>query len=266
MLCPKCFKQLHYENHCYKCVNNHSYDISKEGYVNLLLSKTNSGDNLDLVRGRINFLNRDFYFPLVKEIINILKDKFKDQLFKLCDCGCGIGYYSKHLKEALKNLDLTGVDISKDAIKYCAKNDKNSLYIVASNQKIPFEDSYFDCLLHIFSPIFLDEVKRLLNDRGILILVAPGVKHLYELKEMLYTNPYYNKIDNLILNDFSKVLEKNLEYKIDVTLDDFLNLIKMTPYFYKTKKSDIENINFKGTISITVEFIISVFSLNNSQA
>lgn len=260
MLCPKCFKQLHFKNRCFKCENNHSYDVSKEGYVNLLLSKTNSGDNIELVKGRINFLSRGFYLPLVKEIINILTNNFKNEFFKICDCGCGTGYYSKHLKEEIENATLIGIDISKDAIKHCAKNDKSSLYIVASNQKIPFEDSYFDCLLHIFSPIFQKEAKRLLNDRGILILVTPGVKHLYELKEMLYPNPYYNKIDDEILNDFTKVSSKILEYKIDVTLNDFLNLIKMTPYYYKTKKSDIEKITFTGTISITIEFIISVFS------
>ena len=64
MQCPKCFNKLIRENNSYKCMNNHCYDISKEGYINLLLSKTNAGDNKDLIEGRINFLSKDFYYPL----------------------------------------------------------------------------------------------------------------------------------------------------------------------------------------------------------
>ena len=44
MLCPKCRLPLTKLDRTYKCSNNHSYDISKYGYVNLLLSKTNCGD------------------------------------------------------------------------------------------------------------------------------------------------------------------------------------------------------------------------------
>lgn len=260
MLCPKCFKELNKVNKSYVCVNNHTYDISKEGYVNLLLSKTNAGDNKELIDGRINFLNKNYYKPLSNEIISILDNKFKNNPFSLCDCGCGIGYYSKNLKTYFKKIDLYGCDISKDAIKYAAKHDNNSLYIVSSNQKIPFENNFFDCLIHIFSPIFEEEAKRILKNEGILILVTPGKEHLYELKQMLYSNPYYNKVEEQNFVNFIKTDEINLKYSININLEDFHNLIKMTPYYYKTKKEDIFKVNFKEQITITIDFIISLYN------
>lgn len=259
MQCPKCFNQLIKENNSYKCMNKHCYDISKEGYINLLLSKTNAGDNKDLIEGRINFLSKDFYYPLVNKIVEILNEKFNDSSFNLCDCGCGIGYYSKKINEANNNADLYGIDISKDAIKYAAKNDKKSLYVVASNQHIPFENNYFDVLLHIFSPIFEDEAYRIIKTNGILIVVTPGKEHLYELKQKLYSNPYYNKIEDQNYKFFTNKITTNLNYQISLNLSDFHNLIKMTPYYYKTKKEDIEKIKFEGSTSVTVDFIISIF-------
>ena len=43
MQCPKCFKPLNKENNSYKCQNNHCYDISKEGYINLETLVANLG-------------------------------------------------------------------------------------------------------------------------------------------------------------------------------------------------------------------------------
>lgn len=259
MICPKCFSKLTKVNKSYICINNHNYDISKEGYINLLLSKTNAGDNKDLIEGRINFLKKDYYKPLVLEIINILKEYNDLPNINLCDCGCGIGYYSRQLKESFNNINIYGTDISKDAIKYAAKSDKNTTYIVSSNQKIPFEDKFFDILIHIFSPVFIEEAKRIIKDDGILIIVSPGKKHLYELKELLYSSPYYNKIEEENYLNFNKIISKNLIYKIDIDCATFHDLIKMTPYYYKTKKEDINKISFDDTISITIDFIISCF-------
>lgn len=260
MICPKCNKPLTLINKTYKCLNNHSYDVSKEGYCNLLLSKTNSGDNKDLVNARINFLSKDFYQNLALHLIRIYKTYYNNKNVTICDCGCGTGYYTKKLATALLNNTFYGIDISKEAIKYCAKNDKNSHYIVASNQKIPFENNYFDSTFHIFSPVFEESSNKVLKDDGIMIVVTPGKMHLYELKEMLYSNPYFNKIDDVNYSLFNKIDHQEISYKIDLSYDDFINLLKMTPYYYKTNKQDILKISFTNTISITIDFIISIYN------
>ena len=44
LACPKCHQQLHLENKTLKCENNHCYDISKRGYINLLLNPDKARD------------------------------------------------------------------------------------------------------------------------------------------------------------------------------------------------------------------------------
>ena len=37
-ICPVCKEKLARENKTYKCINNHCFDMAKQGYLNLLLS------------------------------------------------------------------------------------------------------------------------------------------------------------------------------------------------------------------------------------
>ncbi len=252
MICPKCKEKLQKVNNTYKCCNNHSYDISKEGYVNLLLSKTNSGDNKDLIDGRINFLSKDFYKPLANKIVDILN---KNNIKTICDCGCGIGYYSNIFKNSF---NVYGFDISKDAIKYASKHDKISTYFVSSSNNIMLEDNTIDATIHIFSPYFVNEDYRILVNDGLLIIVLPGINHLIDIKELLYKNTRLNNDDILEFKNFILLKKDNLSYKIKCDKSDILNLIKMTPYYYTTKKEDIENININN-LECQIDFNIYVF-------
>ena len=47
LLCPVCKDKLIKDasNKMYRCQNNHSYDIAKEGYVNLLISNQKNSKN-----------------------------------------------------------------------------------------------------------------------------------------------------------------------------------------------------------------------------
>ena len=65
ILCPVCKKILHKSDKVYSCENRHSFDIAKEGYLNLNLKNSqNTGDNTEMIRARKAFLEKDYYdFP-----------------------------------------------------------------------------------------------------------------------------------------------------------------------------------------------------------
>lgn len=42
LICPKCKKELKKEDHCYRCPEGHSFDIARQGYVNLFETKEKS--------------------------------------------------------------------------------------------------------------------------------------------------------------------------------------------------------------------------------
>ena len=267
MLCPNCKEQLIKKDNQYVCKHGHSFDIAKEGYANLLLSnKKNSqfpGDNKEMVSSRVQFLQKGYYEPLANTLKDIIKDTNKKALCVL-DAGCGVGYYSIHIKEIRDIcIDLIGIDISKFAVKVAAKKDKTSNYFVASIFDLPIEDNSVDAILNVFSPKANEEFKRVIKDDGILIQVMPGKKHLYELKELLYKDKTYENEPEIQYEGFELIKSIPLAYNINVSKDDLVHLFSMTPYLYKTKIEDIENIKSVEQLNITIDFIIAVWRKSN---
>ena len=252
LICPICKEKLQIVNNSYKCINNHSFDISKSGYTNLLISKTNSGDNQEMVNARFIFLNKGYYKNLALKIKELTQDLPKDFIL---DAGCGTGYYSSFLKD---NNIIYGYDISKYAINKASKTYKDNKYFVASSNNIPISNNSVDILLSIFAPTFANEFYRVLKNSGYFILVGPGKYHLYELKEKIYDNPYLNEEKDYKLDNFTLVNKENLKYQVLVDSLDILPLLEMTPYFYKTNPDDIKKINVSN-LNITLDFTIEIY-------
>ena len=248
LICPICKKELSKKDNSYICLNNHTFDISKKGYVNFLSNHPNSGDNKDMVNARFDFLNNGYYLPLKEEITKIIASFNPNTVL---DLGCGVGYYTNELKT-----NVYGIDISKDAIAK-ASQYKDNHYFVSQANNLPFTDNSFDVILSIFSPIFSNELYRVSKDNGIIIIVTPKSHHLIELKELLYDNPYLNSDKKVSIEGFKLINEIELRYQKDIPYLDIINLLKMTPYFYKTSKSDLDKLS--TNLLITMHFNIAIY-------
>lgn len=237
LICPKCREKLFVDGNTYKCKNNHSYDISKRGYVNLLLANQmnslNPGDNKEMMEARRSFLKKGYYAPLKNALTEIARRE-KSEL--IIDMGCGEGYYTNAIASVTKS-QVIGIDISKPMINEASKemkNHSNLSYVIASINNLPIEDNSADIIFNCFAPIDINEAKRVLKDDGILVKVTPADYHLYELKELLYDKPYLNPEDDDI-KDLKVVNRETIDYKMKIeTNEDLINLFKMTPYYHKT--------------------------------
>ena len=76
---------------------------------------------------------------------------------------------------------------------------------------------------------------RVLKPGGPLVIAAPGKRHLWGLKEVLYDIPYENGENKFEFDAFINEGIFNINKKITVTgKEDINNLFIMTPYFWKT--------------------------------
>ncbi len=268
-ICPVCKKILKKKNNCYKCEKNHTFDISKDGYVNLLLpnSKNSSlpGDNKLMVNSRREFLEKGYYSILSENINNTLYKHLDKSIYNIIlDTGCGEGYYTCALNQFLEgkeiSFDVYGIDISKFALAKAGRRNKDIEFAVASIFDIPVNNKSCNAVLNIFAPFNKEEYKRIIKKGGILMLVIPGENHLFELKSAIYENPYKNQHKNYDLEGFD--FEEKVTAEKIIHLDspnDIENLFKMTPYYYKTSKSDQEKIKSLKELDTLIQFEILLY-------
>ena len=256
--CPICNEELVKIDNLYRCLNRHSYDIAKEGYVNLLKKQGGKefGDSIEMVKSRRLFFSKDYYKPL-KEKLTSLIQKYHPET--LVDLGSGEGYYTNYFKENT-SADIMGIDISKEGVRIASKQNKDVTYIVGSVQDIPLFDKEVDMLINSFTPIDLDEILRVLKRKGILITTKVGRNHLLELKQSIYDEVYLN--DNKPIEDNRLRLLESINVKFVINLDnneDISNLFFMTPYSHHTSLSSKEKLKTINQLAITCDFDIDVY-------
>jgi len=266
-ICPICSNPLRREERSYRCTSGHCFDIAKEGYVNLLpVNKKNSllpGDNAVMSRLRHAFLSAGYYKRLLDEICKSVVGLSADRP-RILDSGCGDGYYTaglfSELTAAGKHPAVAGIDISKSMVRYAARREKNIEFAVSSAFGIPASDGSVDFLLNCFSPLSLDEFRRVLGPGGIFIYVVPAPDHLWELKEAVYERPYRNKEMQITYPGFQ--YEDVLPVDAVITLPDnetVRSLFYMTPYAWRTSKNDAAKLDGIDSLTTRISFRLHIF-------
>ncbi|PKG77848.1 23S rRNA (guanine(745)-N(1))-methyltransferase [Shewanella sp. Actino-trap-3] len=265
-ICPICSAPLVKQQNAWQCEQRHQFDCAKEGYVNLLpvqKKKTKDpGDNKEMMFARREFLNQGFYQPL-SDKVNQLAFEYAPDANKILDIGCGEGYYSHRLFEALQSVtqshcELFGVDISKSAIRYAAKRYSDLHFCVASAFEMPLANNSFDLAIRIYAPSKIEELQRVIKPGGILITVSPGPTHHYALKKKIYSEPKLHPQGPLVLDGFTYLAHEALSYSLSLThADDIDHFLNMTPYAWKLSDSQKSQIIEQG-LECEIDFKIEI--------
>ena len=266
-ICPKCRSDLSFDAKITRCQNNHCFDISSTGYVNLLLGSKKSashGDSKEMLDARRNFLKLGHY----SQIINILFEIIAKSGLKsitILDAGCGEGYYTSGLSAILSNngieAKIYAIDVSRDAVFLASKLDKNTSYSVASINALPFKDSAFDFVLSLFAPLCEQEFYRVLRCGGTLITVSPSEDHLFTLKSLIYDTPYKNPPSTFAPKLLKKTDEHTHNWSMTLSNNtDISNLFKMTPYYHKTSKKDLQKLFEIQELSTEIGFVFGIYT------
>lgn len=255
--CPVCGNALHSRNRVYCCEKGHSFDVAKEGYVNLLRAGKSGdliGDDKFSARSRRDFLNKGYYAVLQRELCRI----FRDRSGSVLDICCGEGYYTAAVGQN-SALDVYGFDISREMVRLAAKRG-NGTYFVANMASIPMADGSLDYAVHLFAPFQEKSFARVLKTGGRLITVVPGCHHLWGLKQALYDTPYENdeklpETEVLRLVSVHKVTDRiTLESREDIQA-----VFRMTPYYFHTSQADKDKLLGLTNLDTPVEFVIAEY-------
>ena len=262
-LCPKCRQRLREVNNSAVCENGHSYDKSRYGYYNLLLGGGAHGDNREMVECRRRFLAFGHYKPLADAVCRLVLE-YTGRSAAVLDTGCGEGYYTDFIERALRerdgDSDVTAFDISKDAVAFTARKNKNIKTAVFGSYHMPLPDGEFDVALNMFSPNADGEIRRVLAVGGIYVMVIPAREHLFSLKAAVYDTPYKNEVQDTALPGFSLLLGRSISYKMELNSpEEISSLFGMTPYAYRTGSEGRARVEALRTLSVEADFLALVY-------
>ncbi|NBH09508.1 putative RNA methyltransferase, partial [Amycolatopsis sp. SID8362] len=116
--CSVCGDPIGLADRTLRCGNRHSFDLARQGYVNLLHARIPSGtaDTADMVAARADFLASGAYRGLADELARVCAEA--DDL--VIDAGAGTGYYLARVLDASGAAGLA-LDVSAVALRRAAR-------------------------------------------------------------------------------------------------------------------------------------------------
>jgi 23S rRNA (guanine745-N1)-methyltransferase len=263
------------------CAKGHSFDVARQGYVNLLpvqdKRSKNPGDSKEMIDARTRLLNSGAYEAISDLSNSVILDRLSANPAEHCtilDAGCGEGYYVERLSKAARQADsagvgtlsLIGMDISKPAIiAACKRNKRDITWLVGTNRKPPVLAGAIDAILCMFGYPVYDVFKSALKPAGVIILVEAGPRHLIELRELIYTDVKMSSppnLDSAQQAGFELVDEYKLEAKTGALSNaQIQDLFLMTPHYFRSTPEQQTIVARAGGLDMSIDVAIRVLAI-----
>lgn len=266
LTCPICHTPLTLHGKTYTCHNRHSYDVSKDGYINLhVIQHKNShtaGDTNISVQARRRFLAGGFYEPLRDKAQQVIDELAPTSVL---DIGCGEGYYTACMA---RTAHVIGLDIAKTAIITASKTYKNTniannlIWVVGTGALLPVADGSMDICTSLFAPLPKTQMLRVLKSDGHLLVAVPAPMHLYTMREWLFEtvnvhNP--TKVIDELAPEFELINQWQIDTDLSLNSQNLSDLIDMTPYTYKAKLDRKTALKAQKSFEVMASFCVYLF-------
>ncbi|MEU3453828.1 putative RNA methyltransferase [Micromonospora sp. NPDC006766] len=174
-----------------RCPRRHSFDIARQGYVNLLAGRApHSGDSAEMVAARADFLAAGHYDTVAAALAAtaaMVVARAAERPYPLVvDAGAGTGWYLAAVLAALPDAVGLALDVAKPALRRAARAHPRAAAALADTwQRLPLADGSATVLLNVFAPRNGPEFHRVLDPDGALLVITPAADHLAELVDAL---------------------------------------------------------------------------------
>ena len=261
LICPICAQPLIREERRLLCQRGHSFDIARQGYVNLLTVQQkhslSPGDTREQVLSRRAFLEAGFYAP-ISQALNQAALDFSAQ-GEILDVGCGEGYYSARLAQAMA-APLTGLDISKEAVRCAAAKYKAFTWLCATAAHIPAAEGSVGTLTSLFAVTLPEEFHRVLRKGGLFIQVLAAEDHLLGLKSIVYEELRSKEKDLApILPGFQLLDSRAIRFSFQLEGEQIRSLFAMTPHLFRIGKAGAQRLAETTRLQDTASCVLNVY-------
>ncbi|GEB75993.1 putative RNA methyltransferase [Sporolactobacillus inulinus] len=269
-LCGEAFTLVN-EQRSLRCPHAHTFDIAKQGYVNLLTKAVHTHYDKQLFEARRRIIvGHQFFNPLMERIVNDIDKQMSSNMAQqstILDLGCGEGSHLAAICDALsqqtsKQITGCGIDLAKPGIQLSAKHYPNQIWFVGDLAQPPYQKHSFQFLLNILSPSNYDAFDSLLESGGSVIKVIPGEHYLQELRRAFYgtARANYSNVETLRLfkEHYPESEMHHLYYTVQLDKAGLSDLLCMTPLTWNVPEPARQNFLNQETSIITCDFILLI--------
>jgi 23S rRNA (guanine745-N1)-methyltransferase len=226
--CPVCGGALGETGGALRCAAGHSFDIARQGYVNLVPGRA---DTPEMVEARDAFLQAGHFRPLSTALAEEAKVAERGVVV---DVGAGTGHHLAAVLDALPEARGIAIDASPAALRRAARAHERAAAVGADAWKpLPLRDGIATIVLSVFAPRNPDEMARILAPGGTLLAVTPTTRHLYELVGPLgllsVPDDKEDRLDAQLEGHLTLTARRPLEHSMFLTREEATQLVRMGP-------------------------------------
>jgi 23S rRNA (guanine745-N1)-methyltransferase len=274
--CPVCGDGLGEAGGALRCAAGHSFDIARQGYVNLVPARA---DTPEMVEARDAFLSVGHFRPLTA----VLAEEARAAAAAggagsadggaVVDVGAGTGHHLATVLDALPNARGIAIDASPAALRRAARAHERAAAVGADAWKsLPLGDGIATIVLSVFAPRNAAEMARVLappdggSSGGTLLAVTPTTRHLHELVGPLgllsVPDDKEDRLDAQLASHFTLASRRTIEHAMFLTRDECAQLVRMGPSAWHV---DQDSVNQRlealpDPLTVTASVTLSAFT------
>jgi 23S rRNA (guanine745-N1)-methyltransferase len=177
-----------------RCPRGHSFDVARQGYVNL--GAAAGGDTAEMVAARERFLGAGHYGFIAAALAaaalagaplaGAARPVARGDGELVVDAGAGTGHHLTAVLDAAPAAVGLALDASKPALRRAARAHPRAGAVLCDTwRRLPLADACASVMLNVFAPRNGPEFRRVLRPDGLLLVVTPEPDHLAELVDGL---------------------------------------------------------------------------------
>jgi 23S rRNA (guanine745-N1)-methyltransferase len=231
--CPVCSHDLGLDDGSLRCPAGHSFDIARQGYVNLVPGRA---DTPEMVEARDAFLSAGHYRPLSEALAEEAHAAVRCDAANgpVVDLGAGTGHHLAAVLDALPARHGIAIDASPAALRRAARCHPRAAAVGADAWKpLPLRDGIATTVLSVFAPRNAAEMARILAPGGALLAITPTTRHLHELVGPLgllsVPDDKEDRLDAQLAAQFTLTDRRTMEHAMFLTRDESAQLVRMGP-------------------------------------
>ena len=289
--CPVCGESLAKAGGSLRCPAGHSFDVARQGYVNLVPGRA---DSPEMVEAREAFLRAGHFRPLstalAEEAASIAPAGASIAEAGaggagaeaggggvVVDLGAGTGRHLAAVLDALPAARGIAIDASPAALRRAARSHERAAAIGADAWRpLPLCDGIATIVLSVLAPRNAEEIARVLappdagpagpGAGGVLLAVTPTTRHLHELVGPLgllsVPDDKEDRLDAQLAGHFELTRRRTIEHAMFLTSEESAQLVRMGPSAWHVDERAVGErlAALPDPLTVTASTTISVFA------